>query len=200
MIGNPGTFIAIIGIVIFSAFLIGFCFMIYYDRQNTAAVTLLKSSLDAYRADDSHARVTSTLTKNVLCRLFQLPSIAFDGDDLSPARRWRLADYTDLFEIFMAVGSDPDFSVALVYGSLAEGIKARKRNGQPYKELIWMEYTYRGKNWILWVDPDRQVPDDSLLRNDSYRMFHSFGEVVTHMVYQYDMVHEIFDFCTNPTN
>ena len=170
----------------------GFVYAWHYDRTCSQATSYLRRRRRRYRAGSSFLPIGAEGARGIFRELKLIPLCATDESF------WH-AEYADLLEFFLAVADDrqaPD--PQLVYGVFAERGRGRKRKERFLRELVWMTYTHGGRQWILWVDANRDSPDGLLLRNDGYAMFQSFGEIVDRkVVLGYPEVREACEACVN---
>lgn len=173
---------------------IAFLYAMHYDRQNRRASNYLFERLATCRASSTYwGEISPQLAQNVFCDLYRISWSSAPGSMV-----WH-DEYTQLLEFFLAICEDPHAQVNLIYGAFEETVRAHHCE-VPFKSLIWMEYTYDGHDWILWVDADRRDPDGSLLRNDGYSMFQSFGKVYRNSTSDRHDVCPVFNHYNHPTN
>lgn len=154
----------VIGIVAVAVIVIGIL-IIRYDALNTRATTYLRESLAYYRA--THKReLTVPITQDIFRELYNLNQYYVSG------RFWH-EDYVNLLEFFIAISDDSEAQAQLIHGS-----HMARRNPERnlcFRSLIWVQYRYAGRTWVLWIDPMRNDPSDFSIRNDGYRMFRHLG-------------------------
>ena len=167
-----GALLVIVALVV--AF--GFVYAFWYDRSCSYSTEYLRRRRERYRTGGSFLPITAEMSREIFRELKLMPLCATDESF------WHV-EYADLLEFFLAVADDrhhPD--PQLVYGVFAERGRGRKRKEKMFRELVWMTYSHGRQPWVLWVDANRNSPDGFLLRNDSYAMFQSLGEIVNRSV------------------
>lgn len=192
MLLDPIHFVVVVVAILVVMVVISLICMVIYDRHNREATEYLQGRLTSYRASSTYCgEVTALVTQEVFRELYGIPWAPTMAEP-----RW-YDEYAQLLAFFLAICEDHEAQVSLIYGSLNE---TRRKCQYPYKQLIWMEYTYDNRDWVLWVDPDRVAPDGSLLRNDGYKMFREFGQIYSHATYGRHEVCRIFNKYNHRSN
>ncbi len=114
------------------------------------AVQFVDEQRKSYRSTAGYQPPSLKLTQQVYRELFAIPPHYFifsnDADDMW----WNI--YSLLLECLIAIGAQTETPATLVYGSYRERSKSRSEHYSAFRALFWLEFTYNGAEWALWID------------------------------------------------